>query len=68
MVVLGVMAAFALARYEFRGREALYTFFTLGLLFPLTVAILPLFLMLRDLDLTDNPLGVRLPQVAFGCR
>ena len=34
VVVLGVCAAFVLARYTFRGREGLYTFFTLGLLFP----------------------------------
>ena len=28
------LAAFAFARIQFRGREAIYTFFTLGLLFP----------------------------------
>ena len=61
----GFMAAYALSRYEFRGRELLYTFFTLGLLFPLTVAILPLFLLIRELNLMDNPLGVALPQAAF---
>ena len=59
------MAAFALSKYRFRGREALYTFFTLGLLFPLTVAILPLFILIRTLDLLNNPLGVALPQAAF---
>ena len=47
VVILGVMAAFVIARYEFRGRDALYSMFTAGLLFPLTVAILPLYLMLR---------------------
>ena len=65
VVVFGVMAAYALSRYEFRGREALYTFFTVGLLFPLTVAILPLFLLVRQMNLMDNPLGVALPQAAF---
>ena len=47
-VALGAMAAFALSRYAFRGREALYTLFTLGLLFPLGVATLPLYLLLRN--------------------
>jgi raffinose/stachyose/melibiose transport system permease protein len=42
VVVLGMAAGFVLARYTFRGREALYTFFTLGLLFPAGAAILPL--------------------------
>ncbi|MBI5088070.1 MAG: carbohydrate ABC transporter permease, partial [Actinobacteria bacterium] len=37
------LSAFVLARYRFRGREVVYTLFTLGLLFPVAVAILPLF-------------------------
>ena len=44
----------------------LFTLFALGLLFPVAVAILPLFIMLRNLGLLDNPLGVALPQAAFG--
>jgi raffinose/stachyose/melibiose transport system permease protein len=59
------LAAFALARFEFAGREAVYALFTVGLLFPLTVAILPLFISLRTADLLNNPLGVALPQAAF---
>jgi raffinose/stachyose/melibiose transport system permease protein len=59
------LAAFALARISFTGREAVYTLFTLGLLFPLTVAILPLFISLRSVDLLNNPFGVALPQAAF---
>ena len=49
-----------------RGREVLYAVFTLGLLFPVAVAILPIFIMVRNLGLLDNPLGVALPQAAFG--
>lgn len=65
VVVLGVCAAFVLARYRFRGREVLYTYFTLGLLFPAGAAILPLYLMLRDMDLINSYYAVILPQVAF---
>ncbi|MFY1690715.1 carbohydrate ABC transporter permease [Plantactinospora sp. WMMB782] len=65
VVVLGVCAAYVLARYTFRGREALYTFFTLGLLFPAGAAILPLYLMLRDLSLVNSYYAVILPQIAF---
>lgn len=65
VVIAGVMAAFALSRYVFRGREAVYTFFVVGLLFPLTVAIVPLFILIRDFGLTNNPLGIALPQAAF---
>jgi raffinose/stachyose/melibiose transport system permease protein len=59
------LAAFVLARFEFAGREAVYALFTIGLLFPLTVAVLPLFISLRTVDLLNNPLGVALPQAAF---
>jgi raffinose/stachyose/melibiose transport system permease protein len=59
------MAAFVLARFSFRGREAFYALFTLGLLFPVTVAVLPLFITVRSFDLLNNPLGVALPQAAF---
>jgi raffinose/stachyose/melibiose transport system permease protein len=65
VAVFGVMAAYPLARYRFRGRDALFLVFTLGLLFPLTVAIIPLFLMVRDLQLDNTFWGVALPQAAF---
>ncbi|MFJ4879045.1 carbohydrate ABC transporter permease [Streptomyces sp. NPDC088745] len=60
------LAAFALARFAFRGREVLFTLFTVGLMFPFAVAILPLFILLRTFGLLDNPWGVILPQAAFG--
>ena len=65
-LVTSSAAAYALARFQFRGRNAVFTLFTLGLLFPLSVAILPLFLLLHTLHLLDNPWGVILPSVAFG--
>jgi len=64
-VGLGSMAAFALSRYRFRGREGLYSMFTIGLLFPLGVAILPVYLLLRQLHLLESWVGVALPQAAF---
>lgn len=66
MLLVSSMTAFILARFVFRGRELLFNFFTLGLLFPLAVAVLPLYITLRQLNLIDNLLGVILPQVAFG--
>ncbi|MER5627607.1 carbohydrate ABC transporter permease [Streptosporangium sp. NPDC002544] len=66
VVVLSAMAAFAFARFAFRGREFLFTLFAIGLMFPFAVAILPLFILLRTFGLLDNPLGVILPQAAFG--
>ncbi|MEU4243635.1 carbohydrate ABC transporter permease [Actinoplanes sp. NPDC026619] len=66
MVVVGAMAAYIFARFAFPGREALFMLFAIGLMFPFAVAILPLFVLLREMNLLNNPLGVVLPQAAFG--
>jgi raffinose/stachyose/melibiose transport system permease protein len=66
VVVLGLMAAYPLARYRFRWREPLYMVFVVGLLFPATVAIIPLFILVtRDLHMGNTWWGVALPQAAF---
>jgi raffinose/stachyose/melibiose transport system permease protein len=64
-VGFGSMAAFALSRIEFAGREAIFTFFTIGLLFPIGVASLPLYLLLQRIGMLDNLLGVAIPEAAF---
>lgn len=64
-LVLCCSAAFALARMHFRIKGLMYGYFLLGLLFPLTVAILPIYIQIRNLKLIDNFFGVILPQVAF---
>jgi raffinose/stachyose/melibiose transport system permease protein len=66
VMVLASMPAFVFARMQFRGREVLYNFFTLVLLFPIAVAILPLYITLRQASLIDSLWGVILPQIAFG--
>ena len=65
VVLLGVMAAFVLARYDFKARNGIYLLFTVGLLFPITVAIVPLYLMLQNLGLLGSLAGIIIPQVAF---
>jgi len=65
-LVLGSMAALALSRYEFKGREVFYTVFVSGLLFPIGVGALPLYLLLQRLGLLDNQFGVAIPEAAFG--
>jgi raffinose/stachyose/melibiose transport system permease protein len=65
VVVLGIMAAFVIARYRFKGRNGLYLLFASGLMFPLTVAALPLSILLRNLGLNGTFLGLIIPQIAF---
>jgi raffinose/stachyose/melibiose transport system permease protein len=66
VVVFGVMAAYPLARYQFKGREALFMVFVVGLLFPATVAIVPLFILItQNFQMGNTWWGVALPQAAF---
>ena len=65
VVLFAALAAFVIARRQFPGREIAYTVFTLGLLFPVTVAILPLLILVRDIGLLNNPIGLALPEAAF---
>jgi raffinose/stachyose/melibiose transport system permease protein len=64
------LAAFVFSRLEFRGKSWLFNLFTLGLMFPINVAILPVYFVLRQLNennipLIDSLLGVILVQLAF---
>ena len=65
VVVLGVMASYVIARYEFRGRGAMYSLFAAGLMFPITVAITPLYILVRDLGMMNSLTGIIVPQIAF---
>ncbi|MCC6498330.1 MAG: carbohydrate ABC transporter permease [Propionibacteriaceae bacterium] len=64
-VALALMASFVIARYHFAGRNAMYSLFAAGLMFPITVAITPLYLLVKNLGLTNSLLGIILPQIAF---
>ena len=64
-LIICVMAAFAISRIKFRTSSFFRNYFLLGLLFPLAVAMLPLYLQIKNLNLLDKYLGVILPQVAF---
>jgi raffinose/stachyose/melibiose transport system permease protein len=65
VLLLSSLAAFVFARIEFRSKWLIFNYFTLGLMLPISVAILPVYLVLRQTGLTDKLLGVILVQVAF---
>ena len=59
------LAAFVFARLEFRGKSWIFNFLTLGLMFPINVAILPVYLVLRQIGLINNLWGIIIVQLAF---
>src|SRR3972149_10026952 len=65
VVVICSLAAFVFARMEFRSKGWAFNLFTLGLMFPINIAILPVYFVLRQMDLIDNLWGVIIVQTAF---
>jgi raffinose/stachyose/melibiose transport system permease protein len=66
IVVFSTMAAYAIARYEFRGNALMLMFFLSGMTVPLKLAIIPLFIQLDMLHLIDTYAGLVLVYVAMG--
>jgi raffinose/stachyose/melibiose transport system permease protein len=66
VVLLGLMVSYVIARYDFKLKGAMYSLFAAGLMFPLVIAITPLYIVVKDLRLVDNLMGVAIPQIAFG--
>jgi raffinose/stachyose/melibiose transport system permease protein len=64
-ITLSSMLAFVFSRVDFRGRALLFNILMIGLLFPLVIAILPIFIQVRQLNLINSMWGVILPLVAF---
>ena len=57
------MAAYAFARLEFRGRAALFSVYLVSLMVPSQLTIVPLFLVMRQLDLVDSLAALILPSL-----
>jgi raffinose/stachyose/melibiose transport system permease protein len=66
IVVFSTMAAYAIARYEFRGSTVALMFFLSGMTVPLKLAIIPLFIELDTLHLLNTYAGLVLVYVAMG--
>jgi multiple sugar transport system permease protein len=61
--LFAAMAGYALAKYRFPGREALFNVILAGVLIPGTALALPLFLMLSKIGLANTYWAVLLPSV-----
>lgn len=66
ILTLGTMAAYAVARYKFWGASFVLMFFLAGLTLPLKLAIIPLFILMRDLGILNTQLSLIVIYVAMG--
>ena len=64
-MLLGAMAAYVLARYRFRGGRVVYYAFVGGMMFPVFLALVPLFFVVRNLGLVGTLPGLILVYAAY---
>ncbi|WP_424211283.1 carbohydrate ABC transporter permease [Streptomyces sp. BI20] len=64
-MLLGSMAAYVLARYPFKGNRVVYYFFVSGAMFPVFLALVPLFFMVKRLDMLNSYQGLILVYIAY---
>jgi multiple sugar transport system permease protein len=63
-LVLNSMAGYAFAKLRFPGRDRVFAMLLAALVIPAQVAMLPLFLLLKELGLVNTYLGVVIPGMA----
>ena len=63
-LTINSMAAFALAKYNFRGRNALFLLTLATIMIPLQVILLPVYRVVSDLGMTNSLLGLIIPPAA----
>ncbi|MFI6290829.1 carbohydrate ABC transporter permease [Nonomuraea sp. NPDC050790] len=62
-LVFTTFAAYAFARLRFRGRETLFWLFVATMMVPVAVTVIPLFLIMRQLDLINTWGGLLVPYI-----
>ncbi|MET9412630.1 carbohydrate ABC transporter permease [Streptomyces klenkii] len=64
-MLLGSMAAYVLARFEFPGNRFIYYLFVGGMSFPVILALVPLFFVMKNMQLLDTYHGLILVYIAY---
>ncbi|MFM9919351.1 carbohydrate ABC transporter permease [Lacisediminihabitans sp. H27-G8] len=64
-MLFGAMCAYVLARFQFPGSRGIYYLMLAGLTFPIFLAIVPLFFVLRSIGLLNTLPGLILTYAAF---
>jgi len=63
-LLVNSMAAFALSKYRFRGRDLIFLIMISTLMVPLSVVLVPVFLVITNVGWNNNLLGVIVPGAA----
>lgn len=58
IVIISSLTAYGLARYNFKGKSFFRIYFLIGLMFPVQLGIVPIFLLMKKLALINTSLSV----------
>lgn len=64
VLLIGSMAGYILARFEFKSKKIVYTLIISSLMIPVFATIVPVFELLLKMNLFNNRVGLILPQIA----
>lgn len=66
IIFISFLAAYVLSRYKFRGRKAVYNYFIMGMLIPIHALLVPMYVQLNGLGLTNHWYTLLFPYIGFG--
>jgi ABC-type sugar transport system, permease component len=66
IVIFAITVGFALTKMEWKNRERVASFFSIGIMVPIATALIPLFQMYRQVNLINTRTGLIIVYVAFG--
>ena len=64
-LIISAMTAYVLARFQFPGRNFLFYLFLGGMLFPVFLALIPLFSLVNNLGMLNTYIGLILVYIAY---
>lgn len=65
IVVLSATAGYALSKFKVKGTKKIYSFFTFGIMVPVQITLIPLFIFYSDMGILTTSFSLILPQVGF---
>lgn len=65
IVVLSSTAGYALSKFRMRGKKQIYSFFTFGIMVPVQITLIPLFIFYSNVGILNTSMSLVLPQVGF---
>ena len=65
IIFLSSTVGYALSKFRIRGKKQIYKFFTFGIMVPVQITLIPLFIFYSKMGILNTSFSLILPQVGF---